>query len=151
MEFVASGSRFRVYIPRETCIVTFLLGGISCAKGGRTMPSGEVIPADPYGDESSLHVKEMVLQREVEIEVENIDKAGNFIGYLFVENTNLSLHLVQEGFASMHFTADRSQYANQIKNAEDNAKNAKKRIWTNYAGEEDPVRLTFTYFLVLLH
>jgi len=139
VEFVASGSRFRVYIPRETCIVTFLLGGISCAKGGRTMPSGEVIPADPYGDECSLHVKEMVLQREVEIEVENIDKAGNFIGYLFVENTNLSLHLVQEGFASMHFTADRSQYANQIKNAEDNAKNAKKRIWTNYAGEEDPV------------
>merc|ERR1712025_1138074 len=137
VEFVASGSRFRVYIPRETCIVTFLLGGISCAKGGRTMPSGEVIPADPYGDECSLHVKEMVLQREVEIEVENIDKAGNFIGYLFVENTNLSLHLVQEGFASMHFTADRSVYANQIKNAEDNAKAAKKRIWTNYAGEED--------------
>jgi len=137
VEFVASGSRFRVYIPRETCIVTFLLGGISCAKGGRTMPSGEVIKADPFGDECSLHVKEMVLQREVEIEVENIDKAGNFIGYLFVDNTNLSLHLVQEGFASMHFTADRSAYANQIKNAEDNAKNAKKRIWTNYTGEED--------------
>merc|ERR1712045_1018406 len=55
VEFVASGSRFRIYIPRETCIVTFLLGGISCAKGGRTMPSGEVIPADPYGDECSLH------------------------------------------------------------------------------------------------
>merc|ERR1719230_874013 len=141
VEFVASGSRFRVYIPRGTCIVTFLLGGISCAKGGRTMPSGEVIPADPYGDECSLHVKEMVLQREVEIEVENIDKAGNFIGYLFVENSNLSLHLVQEGFASMHFTADRSPYANQIKNAEDNAKNAKKRIWTNYSGEEDTVAI----------
>merc|ERR1719219_3178343 len=140
VEFVASGSRFRVYIPRETCIVTFLLGGISCAKGGRTMPSGEVIPADPFGNECSAHVKEMVLQREVEIEVENIDKAGNFIGYLFVENTNLSLHLVQEGFASMHFTADRSVYANQIKNAEDNAKAAKKRIWSNYSGEEESVK-----------
>merc|ERR1711915_266988 len=136
VEFVASGSRFRVYIPRETCIVTFLLGGISCAKGGRTMPSGEVIKADPFGDECTLHVKEMVLQREVEIEVENIDKAGNFIGYLFVDNTNLSLHLVQEAFASMHFTADRSPYANLIKNAEDNAKNAKKRIWTNYVPDD---------------
>merc|ERR1711892_651357 len=141
VEFIASGSRFRIYIPRETCIVTFLLGGISCAKGGRTLPSGEVIPADPYGDDCTVHVKEMVLQREVEIEVENIDKAGNFIGYCFVDNTNLSLHLVQEGFASMHFTADRSPYANQIKNAEDNAKNAKKRIWTNYSGEEDPVAI----------
>ena len=139
VEFVASGSRFRVYIPRETCIITFLLGGISCAKSGRTMPSGEVIKEEPHGNECSAHVKEMLLQREVEIEVESIDKAGNFIGYLFVENTNLSLHLVQEGFASMHFTADRSVYANQIKNAEDNAKAAKKRIWSNYSGEEESV------------
>ena len=92
------------------------------------MPSGEVIPADPHGDECTVHVKEMVLQREVEVEVENIDKAGNFIGYMFVDNTNLSLHLVQEGFASMHFTSDRSPYSNQIKIAEDIAKKAKKRI-----------------------
>merc|ERR1719500_2038217 len=139
VEFVASGSRFRVYIPRETCVITFLLGGIDCAKSGRTMPSGDVIKGDTYGDECAAHVKEMVLQREVEIEVESMDKAGNFIGYLFVDGTNLSLHLVQEGFASMHFTADRSPYANQIKNAEDNAKKATKRIWTNYTGEADPV------------
>ena len=35
------------------------------------------------------------------------DKAGNFIGYLFCEGSNLSVHLVTEGYASMHFTADR--------------------------------------------
>jgi len=50
---------------------------------------------------------------------------------------NLSVHLVQEGFASMHFTADKSQYGNMIKNAEDNSKAAKRRIWENYAGEEE--------------
>jgi len=137
VEFVASGSRFRVYIPRETCIITFLLGGIDCVRGSRTMPSGEHVAGQPYGDECQAHVKEMIMQREVEIEVENIDKAGNFIGYLFCEGTNLSVHLVTEGFASMHFTADRSNYSNQIKNAEDNAKAGKKRIWTNYTGEEE--------------
>lgn len=137
VEFVASGSRFRVYIPRETCVITFLLGGIDCAKSGRTMPSGDVIKGDTYGDECAAHVKEMLLQREVEIEVENMDKAGNFIGYLFVDNTNLSIHLVQEGYASMHFTADRGNYANQIKNAEDNAKKATKKRWTNWTGDEE--------------
>ena len=144
VEFVASGSRFRVYIPRETCIITFLLGGIDCVKGPRTMPGGDVMKGDAYGEECQQHVKEMLLQREVEIEVENMDKAGNFIGYLFVDNTNLSLHLVQEGFASMHFTADRGNYANQIKNAEENAKNAKKRIWTNWTGDEEKVREEFS-------
>lgn len=46
MEFVASGSRFRVFIPRETCILTFLLGGINCVRSSRSMPSGEVINTD---------------------------------------------------------------------------------------------------------
>ena len=36
-----------------------------------------------------------------------MDKAGNFIGYMWVDGTNLSVHLVSEGFASMHFTADK--------------------------------------------
>jgi hypothetical protein len=36
-----------------------------------------------------------------------MDKAGNFIGYLWVGGSNLSVHLVTEGFATMHFTADR--------------------------------------------
>ena len=47
--------------------------------------------------------------------MESQDKAGNFIGYLFCENQNLSVHLVAEGYASMHFTADRSNYCNQVR------------------------------------
>lgn len=137
VEFVASGSRFRVYIPRETCIITFLLGGISCPKGARMMPSGDKMPADPFGDEAALWVKEQVLQREVEIEVESMDKAGNFIGFLFVDNSNMNVNLVQEGFATCHFTADRSAYGNQIKNAEDNAKKDKKKVWANYTEAEE--------------
>ena len=78
--------------------------------------------------------------------MESIDETGNFIGYLFVENTNLSLHMVQEGFASMHFTANRSVYANRIKNAEDSAKAAKIRIWSNYSGEEELVSLMTQIF-----
>jgi len=139
VEYVASGSRFRIYIPRETCIITFLLGGISCPKGARSLPDGTRVEAEKFGDEAAVHVKEMVLQREVEIEVESQDKAGNFIGYLFCEGSNLSVHLVTEGYASMHFTADRSNYCNQITNGQDNAKAARKRIWKDYVETEDVV------------
>ena len=56
-----------------------------------------------------MDVKETALRREVAIEAKNIDKVGNSIGNLFVENTNLSLHLVLDGSASMHFTVDRKE------------------------------------------
>ena len=72
--------------------------------------------ADPFGDEALAHIKDMVLQREVEIEVEAIDKGGNFIGWCFIDNTNLSIALVEEGFACSHVTAERSNYGRLIGN-----------------------------------
>lgn len=140
VEFVASGSRFRLYIPRETCVITFLLSGINCPRATRTMPGGVVSPAEPFGDEALAFVKEMVLQREVEIEVEAIDKGGNFIGWMHLDNTNISVALVEEGYAAAFVTADRSNYGRQITLAEDNAKTKKLKRWANYVEEAPSVQ-----------
>merc|ERR1719412_176519 len=136
VEFVASGSRFRVYIPRETCVVTLLLAGISCPRASRVFPGSAPMEAEPFGDEAMAYIKDMVLQREVEIEVEAIDKGGNFIGWCFIDNNNLSVALVEEGFAATHVTAERSNYGRLIAVAEDNAKRRKDRRWANYVEEE---------------
>lgn len=137
VEFIASGSRFRVYIPRETCVITFLLSGISCPRASRTMPGGVVSEAEPFGDEALAFVKEMILQREVDIEVEAMDKGGNFIGWCFVDSTNVSVALVEEGFAAAHVTADKSNYGRLIAIAEENAKKRKEKRWANYVEEDD--------------
>lgn len=136
-EFVASGSRLRVFLPKETCLVTFLVSGIDCPKGSRPGPAGSTVPSDPYGDEATLFTKEMCLQREVEIKVETADKGGNFIGWLFVDGVNLSLALVENGLAKVHFTAERSPYYPQMLAAEEKAKAQKLNIWSTY--EEQPV------------
>lgn len=65
---------------------------------------------------------------QVEVEVESMDKAGNFIGWMFVDGANLSLTLVEEGLASVHFTAERSQYFKQLQTAEENAKERKLNV-----------------------
>jgi len=136
VEFIASGSRFRVYIPRETCVITFLLAGITCPRGSRRMPSGEVTEAEPWGDEAMTFVKEMILQREVEIEVEQIDKGGNFIGWCFVDNTNISVALVEDGYACSHFSAESSNYGRLIAVSQDNARKRKEKRWANYVEAE---------------
>ena len=71
VEFVASGSRVRVYIPKETCLLTLLLNGIQCPRGSRPAPGpgGAMLPAEPFGEEATLHTREMCMQREVEIKV----------------------------------------------------------------------------------
>uniref|UniRef100_A0A0P5RPB4 Staphylococcal nuclease domain-containing protein 1 n=1 Tax=Daphnia magna TaxID=35525 RepID=A0A0P5RPB4_9CRUS len=138
VEFVASGSRLRLYIPRETCLITFLLAGINCPRGTRPNLNGApgVQDGEPFGDAALQFTKEHCLQREVEIEVESMDKGGNFIGWLWLDNHNYSLKLVEEGLASVHFTAERSTHYRAMQIAEENAKAKKFRIWANYVEKE---------------
>ncbi|KAK2563698.1 Staphylococcal nuclease domain-containing protein 1 [Acropora cervicornis] len=100
VEFVASGSRLRLYLPKETCLV--------------------------------------------EVEVEAIDKAGNFIGWLFVENTNLSVALVEAGLSQVHFTAERSNFYHQLTVAEAQAKSSKLKLWANYEEPKNIVEIEET-------
>ncbi|KAJ3611959.1 hypothetical protein NHX12_020238, partial [Muraenolepis orangiensis] len=63
VEYVFSGSRLKLYMPKETCLITFLLAGIDCPRGSRNTPGG-MQTADPFSNEAMLFTKELVLQRE---------------------------------------------------------------------------------------
>ena len=65
---------------------------------------------------------------QVEVEVEAIDKGGNFIGWLYVDNTNLSVALVEAGLAKVHFTAERSSHYKTLLAAQERAKAAKLKV-----------------------
>ena len=60
--------------------------------------------------------------------MEAIDKGGNFIGWLYVDGTNLSLALVEEGLAKVHFTAERSPHYPKMLAAEENAKTKRLKV-----------------------
>lgn len=136
VEFVASGSRLRLYIPRENCLATFLLAGISCPRAGRQQ-GGQTIPGEKFGEEALQFTKSLCLQREVEVVADGIDKAGNFIGWLTVEGVNLSVALVKEGLATVHFTAERSVHYRALQLAEEEAKQQRLKIWEDYEETED--------------
>lgn len=63
---------------------------------------------------------------KVEVEVEGTDKSGSFIGYMFIQTEkgalNLSVELVENGLASVHFTAEKGNYYSQLCAAEKRAK-----------------------------
>lgn len=138
VEFVASGSRFRMYIPKDSCIVTFLLGGISCPRSSRPALGGA--PAqegEPFGDEALAFSKDRILHRDVSVHIETTDKnSTSVIGWMWTENNiNLSLALVEEGLATVQFSAEKSEHFRALKAAEDSAKAKKKNIWANYVEE----------------
>ncbi|KAK9882943.1 hypothetical protein WA026_023871 [Henosepilachna vigintioctopunctata] len=145
VEFVTSGSRLRLYIPKQNTLCTFLLGGINCPRAARpaigTQPATE---AEPFGEEAYKFTKERCLQREVTIQVTNCSTTGktaSLIGWLWSENVNLSVALVKLGYATVHRTGEKSQFAMQLKEAEDFAKTQKLGVWKNYVEEKEEVKI----------
>jgi staphylococcal nuclease domain-containing protein 1 len=134
VDFVRAGSRFVVLVPRENAKLTFVLSGIRTPKPARQ--SGEA--AEPFGQEAYDFANRRCLQRDVEIDVEDTDKVGGFIGTLYVGRENFARALVEEGLAEVHaHSAERSGHSNELFAAEKKAKEARKGMWHDWDPSKD--------------
>ncbi|TEB38403.1 transcription factor [Coprinellus micaceus] len=133
VEYVASGSRFKIFLPKDNQVLTLVLGGIRAPRAPRN-PSDK---AEPYGTESLDFSTRRYMQRDVEIEIETTDKSGGFIGALWFNKTeNAAVSLVKEGLATVHaFSAEGLTFARQLFDAEEEAKKARLNIWSDYDEE----------------
>ncbi|KAK9669787.1 hypothetical protein RND81_13G154500 [Saponaria officinalis] len=128
VEYVLSGHRFKLIIPKETCSIAFSLSGVRCPGRG-----------EPYSEEAIALMRRRILQRDVEIEVETVDRNGTFLGSLWESRTNMGAVLLQAGLAKFQasFGADRIADSHLLAQAEDSAKRQKLKIWENYVeGQE---------------
>ncbi|KAJ3300565.1 hypothetical protein HK104_009900, partial [Borealophlyctis nickersoniae] len=140
VDYVASGSRFRIHVPSQNCALTLVLGGIRAPRAGRP---GE--KSEPFGQEALDFVNQRVMQRDVEFSVEGTDKVGGFIGALFTktenDRQNVAVMLLKEGLASVHdYSASQSPHANSLYEAERQAKEARKGMWKEWTGEQEEVQ-----------
>ncbi|KAK2756538.1 hypothetical protein FQN54_005431 [Arachnomyces sp. PD_36] len=129
VDFVKSASRFTVLVPRENAKLTLVLSGIRAPRSARN--PGE--NSEPFGQEAHDFANRRCMQRDVEIDVETIDKVGGFIGSLYVNRENFTKLLLEEGLASVHaYSAEQSGHAVEFFAAEKKAKEARKGMWHDW-------------------
>ncbi|KAI8993849.1 transcription factor [Trametes punicea] len=130
VEYVAAGSRFKIYLPKDNQVLTLVLSGIRAPRTARNASE----TSEPYGPESAEFATRRYMQRDVEIEIHDSDKSGGFIGALYLNKTeNAAITLVREGLATVHpYSADNLPWAKQLYDAEEDAKRAKRNIWKDY-------------------
>lgn len=134
VDFVKSGSRFTLLVPRENAKLTFVLSGIRAPKVARN-PNDK---SEPFGQEALEFANRRCLQRDVEIDVEDTDKVGGFIGTLHVNRENFAKLLLEEGLASVHaYSAEKSGHATELFTAEKKAKEARKGMWHDWDASQD--------------
>nr|XP_043637792.1 ribonuclease TUDOR 1-like [Erigeron canadensis] len=120
VEYVLSGHRFKLHVPKEACSITFSLSGVRC-------PGRE----EAYSDEAISLMRRKLMQRDVEIEVETVDKNGTFLGSLWESNTNAGVTLLEAGLAMLQtfFRTNNMTDAHLLAQAEQLARKQKLKIW----------------------
>lgn len=133
VEFVTSGSRLKLFLPKEDYLITFVLAGIRTPRCQRSVPGGGVLKADEYGEKALAFTREHCFQRDVEIKIESTETKGSgFIGWLTVNEVNMSVSLVEEGLAEVVTFPDFGELTRTLKAAEERAKSKKLNMWKNY-------------------
>jgi staphylococcal nuclease domain-containing protein 1 len=167
VDYVVSASRFKLLVPKDGLKLTLVLTGamrayvnvnrpsvavqtLTCAvcgcvcSGVRTPRVGRTPeePSEPYGAEAAQAMTRLLLQRDVTVEVDGVDKSGAFTGALYTDaGDNAAVLLLEQGLATLHApSADQSRAANQLYAAETRAKAALRNIWINYNEEQERAR-----------
>ena len=70
LQFVASGSRARLYLQKDTCLINFILAGVNCPRAPNTRDG---TAGEPYGQDALTYTKELIMHREVSGWVEEME------------------------------------------------------------------------------
>ncbi|GAA5892084.1 hypothetical protein JCM5296_004053 [Sporobolomyces johnsonii] len=124
VDFVASGSRFKIYLPKQDTKLTFVLSQIRAPRTARNANE----KSEPYGPEAALYSSRRLMQRDVELSVESTDKSGGFIGRMSCNGQDVALALVREGLAKV----DDYATAKDLFAAQEEAQKARKGVWSKY-------------------
>jgi staphylococcal nuclease domain-containing protein 1 len=148
VEYIHNAGRFKLFIPKENCRINFQLAGVrvpatprralsaSDGRAGREATAGE-----PFGLEALAYVRENVMQRSVEVEIEDVNRSGCAIGVLRTyrggERYLLSATLLSQGYAEVvPFSASKSSSRAELEIAEEEGRAAERGLWKGWEERE---------------
>jgi staphylococcal nuclease domain-containing protein 1 len=129
VEHVRDGSTLRVALVIEPKVkyqmITLMISGIRCPQTG-----------EPFGEEARYFTESRLLQRDIEVRIEQISGGGNtssFVGSVTIGDKNIAEYLIKEGFAKcLDWSLGLTKEPKTLRTLEKEAKAKKLRIWKDY-------------------
>lgn len=92
---------------------------------GRVSKSGQ-----SYGEESWKALKNIIMWKQVRLDILDIDRYHRMVGIIWLNNRNINLEIIREGNAEAYIEYLKPPYRSEFLKAEREARSAKKGIWS---------------------
>mmetsp|Transcript_6774 Transcript_6774/g.14968 ORF Transcript_6774/g.14968 Transcript_6774/m.14968 type:complete len:971 (+) Transcript_6774:79-2991(+) len=147
VEYVLSGHRLKLQIPKEGVCIVFAPSGIKTPSRPQPAANGKpAVQGEPFADEAVAFTREHAMQRDAEVTIETMDKGGTFLGTINIlpaspaaKPLNLALSLMRAGLAMIQPNMDPSRLVegSALAEAQRQAKEARLKIWQNWSPEQE--------------
>eukprot|EP01128_Nolandella_sp_AFSM9_P003365 TRINITY_DN1442_c0_g1_i1.p1 TRINITY_DN1442_c0_g1~~TRINITY_DN1442_c0_g1_i1.p1 ORF type:complete len:947 (+),score=364.09 TRINITY_DN1442_c0_g1_i1:83-2923(+) len=130
VEQVRSGSTLRIRLTQSQDNILLLLAGIRAP----TYNFSNDALSEPFSRESKFFTEHLLLNRDVTVTLQGIDKYNNFFGTVLDDKKrNISVNLLSMGLASyVDWSASTKEDRKAFPEAEALAQKKKLRIWKNF-------------------
>ncbi|GLI65134.1 hypothetical protein VaNZ11_008590 [Volvox africanus] len=153
VEYVLGGHRLRVHIPKEGVTIVFAPSGIKTPSRPQPAANGKpAVQGEPFAEEAFAFTREVMMQRDVELTVDTMDRGGTFLGTVVLVPQqqqqgggaasrlfNLALALLGKGLARLQPNVDPSRLpdGSEMVRLQQAAKEQRLKIWESWTPEMD--------------
>src|ERR1035437_2885019 len=128
---VSDGDTIHLTTPEQTKLRVRLYGIDAPETAKINNRTGRVNkPGQHYGEESWKALESKIMGKQVELDIIDIDRYRRSVGIIWLENRNINLEMITEGFAEAYNEYLKAPYRSQFIEAENEARSAKIGIWS---------------------
>ncbi|MHB8880404.1 MAG: thermonuclease family protein [Thermodesulfovibrionales bacterium] len=86
-------------------------------------------PGQPYGEEASRELKQLILGQDVDIDIINRDRYGRSVCRIYKDRTDVNLEMVNRGYAWAYVQYLKRPHASEYIDAEKGAREKRLGLW----------------------
>ncbi len=128
---VSDGDTIHLITPEQTILKVRLYGIDAPETDKINNHTGRVSkPGQPYGDESWRALENKIICKKVRLDILDIDKYRRMVGIIWINDRNINLEMVREGYAEAFIEYLKEPYRSEFLKVEREARSAKRGIWS---------------------
>ena len=128
---VSDGDTIHVTTPEKTKLTVRLYGMDAPETPKINQRTGHINkPGQPYGEESWKALEAKIMGKQVRLDIIDIDRYKRMVGVIWIDNRNINLEMVKEGYAEAYLEYLKEPYRAQFIRAEKEARSARRGIWS---------------------
>jgi endonuclease YncB( thermonuclease family) len=128
---VSDGDTIHLTTPEQTKLKVRLYGIDAPETVKINNRTGQVSKeGQPYGNEAWRALENKIMGKQVRLDILDIDKYRRMVGMIYLDDRNINLEMVREGYAEAYVEYLKPPYRSEFIEAEREAKAARKGIWS---------------------